>query len=174
MTLQHITFSPLLCECVIELQYEDTDNPPENKLWFFHKVCDKHLPLVQNKPKLKDTELKQKRDAISQHHQKLLENNRTRHLQNFDNAEERKQRKETIKLLVKDKDTEKHALKMDAVIQEERRKEQKALDDHEDNSMHRLLTGIYSPYAFISEAVYEKIQQENREANPFVENDIEN
>ena len=147
LTLQHITFSPLLCECVIELSYEDTDNPIENKLWFFHKVCTKHLPLVENKPQLSDNELKQKRDSISKHHEKLLSDNRTRHLNNFDNAEERKQRRETAKELIKSKDTEKHGLKMDAVIQEERRREQKALDDHEDNSMHRLLTGIYSPYA---------------------------
>ena len=60
---------------------------------------------------------------------------------------------------------------MDEKIQEERRRKPKALDDNEDNCMHRLLTGIYSPYAFISENVYETIQQENREANPFVEND---
>jgi len=171
MVLQHITFSPLLCECVIELSYEDTDNPPENKLWFFHKVCDKHLPIVKNKPPLKDNELKQKRDSISKHHQTLLENNRTRHLKNFDNAEERKQRKETIKVLAKSKDTEQHALKMDAIVQEERRREERALDDHEDTSMHRLLTGIYSPYAFVAQEVYDKIIQENAEANPFVEND---
>ena len=164
MTTQHITFSPSLCECVVELSYEDTDNPPENKLWFFHKVCDKHLPLVKNKPKLKDTELKQKRDSISKHHEKLLSDNRIRHLDTFDNAEERKQRKETIKLLVKDKDTEKHGLKMDAVIQEERRREERALDSHEDNSMHRLLTGVYSPYAFVAEEVYETILKESREA----------
>ena len=97
MTLQHITFSPLLCECVIELQYEDTDNPPENKLWFFHKVCDKHVPLVKDKPPLSDNELKQKRDSISKHHEKLLLDNRTRHLAAFDNAEERKQEEKLLR-----------------------------------------------------------------------------
>ena len=170
MTIQHITFSPSLCECVVELSYEDIESNPQHKVWFFHKVCDKHLPLVKNKPKLKDTELKQKRDSISSHHQKLLEDNRIRHLDRFDNAEERKQRKETIKTLVKSKDTEYHGLKMDGIIQEERRREQRALDDHEDNSMHRLLTGLYSPYAFDGEEVYQAILKESREAQGIADN----
>ena len=165
MTLQHITFSPSLCECVVELSYEDTEENPKHKVWFFHKVCNKHLPLAQkNKSKLKDSNLKSKRDEIEKHHRKLLDDNRIRHLANFENAEERKQRKETAKLLAKSKDTERHALMMDAKIQEERRREQVFLDNHEDESMYRLLTGMYSPYAFDGEEVYQAILKESRDA----------
>lgn len=164
MTLQHITFSPTICKCVIEFQYEDTDNPPENTLWFFHNVCSKHEPLVKNKPKLSDNTLKQKRDIISSHHQKLLSDNKINNLKHLDEDPNRVQKANTAKELIKSMDTEQLGLKIEADLQEEKRKIETILDNHADNSMQNLIIGIYSPYAFIAgQEVLDAINQESKQ-----------
>jgi hypothetical protein len=170
MVLYHQTFSPSTCECVIEEQFEHNEVTGDNEqptLWFFHKICNKHLPLVENKPKLSKSKLSNKRKEIADHHLKLLEDNRKRHLKEFDEHPTRKQQLETIEQMKTTTFTA-HALRIQAKLNEERDRQVKVLDDHEDNSMNFLLVGIHSPYAFIAQDVYDAIRQEQREANPVV------
>lgn len=173
----HQTFSPSTCQCIIEEQFEYDDVTGENgqpSLWFFHRVCEKHLPLVKDKPKPSPELLRTQRQKIVDHHRMLLDKNRTRHLKEFDNHPNRKQKLETINELKKSLDTERFALKMEAQEAEERRKQESLLDAHEDKSMDILVMGIYSPYAFIAQEVYDAMREEQKQANPIIPNDIDN
>jgi len=173
MVLYHQTFSPSTCECVIEEQFEHNEITGQNEqptLWFFHKVCSKHEPLVKNKSQLSKTKLNNKRKEIADYHSKLLEDNRKRHLKDFDEHPNRKQQQEALNEMRMTALGE-HALKIEAKFNLEREKQLKFLDDHEDTSMHTLLLGIHSPYAFIAQDVYDAIRQEQKEANPIIEND---
>ena len=158
MTLQHQTFTSI-CGCVIE-QLHEPDSGLDPVPIILHKVCDKHLTVVKDLPKLSQEEHKAKRDPIIKNYEKLLTDNRIRHLNDFDNHEDRKAKLETIKELAKSLDTEKHALKMDAVMQSERRFQEGFLARHEDEQMQRLLTGLYSPYAFFAKEVHDAILAE--------------
>ncbi len=171
MTIQHQTWSPAICSCVIEQQFDDSTDNPQPQLLFFHKVCDKHVHLVKEKPKLKSEDLAAKKSAVIAHKEKLLRDNRIRHLRTFDEHENRKQLLETIKEISKSRDTEKYGLKLEAQFHEERRKQIKFLDEHENNSMEMMLLGIHSPYAFNAQEVYDTILDEIKHVNPIVEND---
>ena len=161
MVLYHQTFSPSACGCVIEQQFEHdevtglNDNP---QLWFFHFVCAAHEPLVKNKPK--PANIEQQRKKIIDHHTKLLQDNRQRHLKDFDEHPSRKQKRDAINEMKKLFDTEKHALRMEAAMDQERDTTVVFLDKHQDESMDYLLTGLHSPYALVAQEVYDKIMQE--------------
>jgi len=162
MTIYHQTFSPSTCECVIEEQFEYNETTKlvegESSLWFFHKVCTRHEALVINKPKLSDSKLKQERDKIINHHKTLLQNNRVRHLNDFENNQ--KNKRDIIKELKKDKNTEPIALGLESEIAAEKSHNESFLDGHETKSMNTLLLGIFSPYAFNAQEVYDKIREE--------------
>ncbi len=162
MVLQHITWKPDTCDCVLEQQVDEGVDPT---LWFFHSVCPKHLPLVQNKPQLSKAQLKSKREIIASHHKKLLDANRVRHLKQFDEDPTRKQKLGTIKELLKTLDTQQVALRMESQAMEDRIIQERFLDKHEGDSMDYLLMGIYSPYAFIAQDVYDRILEEQRQKN---------
>lgn len=163
MTLKHQTWYPNTCKCIIEEQFDDEDETIPKTILFFHSICSKHLPLVESKPQLKDKDLKQKREQIINHHRKLLDDNRIRHLKQFDEHPNRKQKLDTIKEMKKSLDTEQLGLRMEEQFNMERIKQEKFLDNHEDESMDFLLSGIHSTYAFISQEVYDKILEEQSE-----------
>jgi hypothetical protein len=169
MVLYHQTFSPSTCSCIIEEQFEHDPETGLNgnaSLWFFHYVCPKHEPLVKNKPKLSNEEFDKKIIDTVKHHEFLLSENRKRHMKDFDEHPVRKQKTESIKWMKMLKSTEKHALKMEAALDSERIRTVNFLDNHDNDSMHYLLSGLYSPYAFIAQEVYDQIKKE-----PIIEND---
>jgi len=172
--LYHQTFSPSTCDCVIEEQFEhdeETGLNSEPTLWFFHHICDKHISLVENKPKLSLKDWNNQKDKIIKHHEFLLADNRKRHLKTFDENPQRKQRAEAIKQMKESKLSERHAESMQIVLDSERTRTLAFLDNHEIESMDKLLTGLHSKYALIGQDVYAKIREEQKQANPIIEND---
>lgn len=169
--LYHQKVSPSVCKCVYEEQFEyDTvakEVIGQPSLWFFHNVCERHEPLVKNKQQLKKADLDKNRQDIADHHLFLLQNNRQRHLKDFDEHPERKKVKDILIEMKKSANivTKNRASKIESQIDEERKSQERFLDNHEDKSMNEVLIGIHSPYAFNAQEVYDAIQQEFRQAN---------
>ena len=162
----HQTVSPSVCNCVYEEQFDfDTElnNPVSDpSLWFFHNVCERHLPLVSNKQPLKKADLDKKKEDATNHQLFLLSNNRTRHLKQWDEHPKIKGIKDIATEMKKSPDskTRERANKIEAVMDEQRRGQERFLDKHEDDSMNNLLLGIHSPYAFNAQEVYDAILEE--------------
>ena len=169
--LYHQTVSPSVCSCVYEEQfeYDEVLKQPTGQpsLWFFHNVCERHLPLISNKPAIKKADLDKKRQDIANHQLFLLQKNRERHLKDFDEHPQRKKVKEILVEMKNspDKVTRDGALRVENQIATERLNQEHFLDGHEDKSMNQLLVGIHSPHAFNAQEVYDTIQQEFRQAN---------
>ena len=165
--LYHQTVSPSVCSCVYEEQFEyDTVTNQvvgQPTLAFFHNVCERHEPLVINKPKINPQVLKNMRQNMAGHKQVLLDNNRTRHLKDFDDNPHRKQIQDSLNEIKKT--MPQAAARMQAEIDNDRTKQEEFLDGHEQKSMNTLVLGIHSPYAFNAQEVYDAIQQEFRQAN---------
>lgn len=169
MILYHQTFSPSTCDCVIEEQFEHDEVTGLNgqaSLWFFHNVCARHEPLVKNKQKLSLQKWQDEIEKTVKHHEFLLSENRKRHLNDFEEHPTRKLKREAIKHMIKIKSTEAHALRIDSELMGERIMVERHLDNHENESMNHVLVGMFSQYAFIAQDVYDKIRQEQAEANP--------
>lgn len=169
--LYHQKVSPSVCKCVYEEQYEYDpvlkEPISQPSLWFFHEVCERHEPLVKNKPQLKKADIDKKRDDVANHQLFLLQNNRQRHLKDFDEHPERKKVKDILIEMKKSVNTvtRNSANKIESQIDEERKAQERFLDNHEDQSMNEILIGIHSPYAFNAQEVYDAIQEEFRQAN---------
>lgn len=163
--LQHQTYSPSTCECVIEQLVDYSKDPVDIKVWFFHNVCKKHEPIVKNKVKLSLVDWTKKRDDIVRHHELLLKENRERHLKTWDEHQHRKQMRASINEMKMSKVTERHALAMEAKLESDREKTVNFLDGHELESMSYLLTGLHSTYALISDEVYDVILEEQKAIN---------
>lgn len=163
MVLYHQRFSPVTCECVIEEQFERDETTGLNgpsSLWFFHVICERHQPLI--KPKLSKSKFEKKVNAIIKHHEFLLSENRKRNLKDFDEHPIRQQQLQTARELI-NSGFRSHGLRMDAELQSERIRVENSLDRHEDESMFKLLSGLYSPHAFLGQDVYDKIKQEQKD-----------
>lgn len=166
MVLYHQTVSPSVCNCVYEEQFEfdPIKNEPVGQpfLWFFHNVCERHLPLVSNKAPLKKADLDKKKEDATNHQLSLLDNNRTRHLKQWDEHPKIKGVRDIANEMKKSPDskTRERANKIEAVMDQQRRNQERFLDQHEDDSMNHLLLGIHSPYAFNAQEVYDAIQEE--------------
>src|SRR6185503_2607981 len=161
MTLiYHQTFSPSSCECVFEQEFDHDEITGLNgqpRLLFAHRICSKHEPLVKNKPKLSLVDWNKKRQDIVKHKEFLLKKNRERHLKDFDEHPTRKEKREAVNQMKMLKDTEKHALRIEEQMQMEYDHQIRVLNNHEDDSMSQMLTGMLSPYAFVAQEVYDKV-----------------
>ena len=161
MTIQHQTWSPNTCSCVIEQQFDDEHLDRDPELLFFHNVCEKHEPLVADKPKLKMQDWDSKRKQILSHKENLLRQNRIRHLNTFEAHPERQNKF----VLANDPASKKYSERMIHELEEDRRRQEVFLDNHEQKAMERLLVGTYSRYAFLAKDVYDAIIKEQREIN---------
>lgn len=160
MVVQHITWHPATCECIVEVQYDDAE-PLETKsatLYFFHKICERHQPLVKNKKALSAAKVKKQREDIIKHHEGLLATNRERHLKTVD--DHLKQKMAAADTLKKSQATEKHGLMIEGEVIAHRHRTTVFLDDHEVKSMDTLVTGLFSENALNAQEVYDAIMQE--------------
>jgi|SRR6476659_952111 len=160
--IYHQTFSPSNCQCVFEQEFnhdEETGLNGQTRFLFAHKICSKHEHLVKNKPKLSLTDWNKKRQEIVKHKEFLLKRNRDRHLKDFNEHPTRKERREAIQQMKLLKDTERHALKIEEQMQVEYDHQIRFLNNHEDESMSQMLTGLHSPYALIAKEVYDIVMQ---------------
>ena len=85
--IYHQTVSPSSCNCVFEQEFDHDDETGLNengRFLFAHRICDKHLNLVKNKPKLSLSDWNKKRQEIIKHKEFLLKRNRDRHLKDFE------------------------------------------------------------------------------------------
>jgi len=162
MIIYHQTFSPSSCDCVFEQEFdhnEETGLNGQPRFLFAHRICDKHLHLVKDKPKLSLSKWNKKRQDIIDHKEFLLKRNRDRHLKDFTEHPTRKQKREAIQQMKLLKDTEIHALKMEEQMQIEHDHQITFLDNHEHESMSQMLIGLHSEYALIAEDVYDIVMQ---------------
>ena len=162
MVIHFQTYSPDTCECVIEQQYDDEIEPREVTLAFFHKVCDKHKPLV--KPVSK-TEFDRKAKSVMDNINVALSTNRVKNLHTYDNHPHVKEVRRTINTLKFSKETEKHALLLEAQANSERDNIVRGLDGHENSAKAKIFNGLYSPDTFGTEDVYDTILEEQKKKN---------
>jgi hypothetical protein len=162
MVTYHQTFSPSSCDCVFEQEFEHDEETGLNgqpRLLFAHNICSKHEHLVKNKPKLSLADWNKKRQDIAKHKEVLLKSNRDRHINDFDNHPTRKRDLKAIREMMEFSDTRTFALKMDAKLNVEMDRVIQFLDNHEEESMSRMLLGLHSQYALIAQEVYDTIMQ---------------
>jgi len=158
MIIYHQTFSPSSCDCVFEQEFdynEETGLGDQPRFLFAHRICDKHIDLVKDKPKLSLSKWNKKRQDIIKHKEFLLKRNRDRHLEDFTEHPTRKQKRESIAQMKLLRDTEKHALKMEEQMKIEHDHQITFLDNHEHESMSQMLIGLHSEYALIAQEVYD-------------------
>lgn len=161
MTIKTQLWSPDTCECEIE-EIWDTEVPNSNQVFYFHNVCTTHELLIKNKPKLSKADFDKKRNDTLTLYEGLLDANKERNLKEHDEHPSNIKKREAIKEMKKDSKFQKHALKTEAKLDNERSGLVNRLDNFKDDMMARAMTGLNSEYSLIAQEVYEKIKEEMR------------
>lgn len=166
MTLSHQTVT-YECGCEVE-QLHNPDEGIQPIPIVLNRCCERHEAIVKDKKRLTMTEFNKKSDEIIKRYKGMLDNNRIRHLNEFDNHPFRKEKKQAVQLMKQFKDTERHALVQEAKMNEERNQTVAFLDNHEQENITRLVTGLNSQYSMFAKEVHDAILAEQP---PIIEND---
>jgi hypothetical protein len=62
--------------------------------------------------------------------------------------------------------SERYALTLEAKMEADRLSQVAFLDNHDSESMERLVLGVHSPYALIAQEVYDAIKEEQKQPQP--------